>query len=866
MRIVIDMQGAQTESRFRGIGRFAMAFAQALVRNRGRHEIVLALNGLFPETIEPIRAAFPQLAREHIRVWYAVGPVREGDEGNEWRRRVAEQIREAMLASLEPDVVVVASLFEGYVDDAVTAVAPAARAPTAVVFHDLIPLLNREMYLDPHPRYERFYRGRVAHLKRADLLLAISQWAAQEAQVALGSCADKVVVISAAYDPVFRCREVSAQEKQVLHEKFGIVRPFVLYSGAADPRKNLPRLIHAYAALPPHVRAAHQLVLAGKMHHEEVLAPKQAVKAAGLRSGEVVFTGYVSEAELIALYNTCSVFVLPSLHEGFGLPALEAMACGAPVIGSNTSSIPEVIGNPAALFDPRDEASITRKLLEALSNASFQEALRKSAREQIGRFSWDATAERALEALGRLQGRARGGARGAADRLVRQAVDAVAARVPASASASELRAVAHALAWSVTEDRGPRQLLVDVSELVQRDARTGVQRVTRNILRELLASPPNGYVVKPVWADAVRSGYRYANEFAARAFSTVGDTRDEAIDCAPGDVFLGLDFQPQVVPAQSAYFARLRRHGVAVWFVLHDLLPVLLPHTFPPGNAEAHARWLAAIAQADGVVCVSRAVREEFLGWLERHHPERRDAVKLEWFHPGADIEGEVPMRGMPGDAEEVLRAVRARPTFLMVGTLEPRKRHAQALSAFERLWEEGRDIGLAIVGKQGWMVEELTAQLRAHPERGRRLFWLESISDEYLEALYRAARCLVAASEGEGFGLPLVEAARHGLPMLVRDIPVFREVAGSHAAYFRGLDPSELATAVAEWLALHAAGAHPRSERLPWHPWRESARMLLERVLGPESTAPSRPAAAQSEGAYARRGTAVQGAFGSAT
>ena len=123
MRIVIDMQGAQTESRFRGIGRYTMSFSQAIALRRGGHEIILALNGLFPDTIEPIRAAFDGLLpQENIRVWYAPGPVGERQPGNESRREAAECIREAFLASLAPDVIHVCSLFEGHTDDAVTSI------------------------------------------------------------------------------------------------------------------------------------------------------------------------------------------------------------------------------------------------------------------------------------------------------------------------------------------------------------------------------------------------------------------------------------------------------------------------------------------------------------------------------------------------------------------------------------------------------------------------------------------------------------------------------------------------------------------------------------------------------------------------
>jgi glycosyltransferase involved in cell wall biosynthesis len=158
-----------------------------------------------------------------------------------------------------------------------------------------------------------------------------------------------------------------------------------------------------------------------------------------------------------------------------------------------------------------------------------------------------------------------------------------------------------------------------------------------------------------------------------------------------------------------------------------------------------------------------------------------------------------------------------------MVGTVEPRKGHALALEAFEALWSAGQRVNLVIVGKQGWMVDALAHRLRQHHEQGKRLFWLEAVSDEYLEKLYASANCLIAASEGEGFGLPLIEGAMHGLPILATDLPVFREVAGAHASYFEG-KASSLAAAIREWLELFGRQEHPRSDAMPYLTWRESA------------------------------------------
>jgi glycosyltransferase involved in cell wall biosynthesis len=166
-----------------------------------------------------------------------------------------------------------------------------------------------------------------------------------------------------------------------------------------------------------------------------------------------------------------------------------------------------------------------------------------------------------------------------------------------------------------------------------------------------------------------------------------------------------------------------------------------------------------------------------------------------------------------------------------MVGTLEPRKGHRQAIAAMERLWTDGVDASLVIIGQQGWNMDDLAKRIQEHPEHDERLFWLQGVSDEMLEEIYRSAHVLLAASEGEGFGLPLIEAARHGLPIIARDIPVFREVAGEQAYYFRGEEAQDLAEALRRWLAL--GDNVPASTGITWLTWRQSSRELLDVVIG---------------------------------
>jgi glycosyltransferase involved in cell wall biosynthesis len=173
----------------------------------------------------------------------------------------------------------------------------------------------------------------------------------------------------------------------------------------------------------------------------------------------------------------------------------------------------------------------------------------------------------------------------------------------------------------------------------------------------------------------------------------------------------------------------------------------------------------------------------------------------------------------------------------VLVGTVEPRKGHAQALAAFERLWAAGSDAQLLILGRAGWGVDALVGRLREHPQRGRLLHWIEQAADAELAAAYRSASALLAPSLDEGFGLPLAEAAGFGLPVLARDLPVFREVAGDRASYFSGSDPEALAKAVEDWIARHRAGGVPVPLSAPT--WRDSADSVRD-ALGLASVRPA--------------------------
>lgn len=1252
MRIVIDMQGVQTESRFRGIGRYTLSLCQAIIRNRDGHEIILALNGLFPDTIEPTRAAFDGLLpQENIRVWHAPGPVKEEQPGNESRREVAELIREAFLASLQADVIHISSLFEGYFDDAVTSIGRFDKhTSVSVSLYDFIPLLNPDHYLEHNPRYAQYYERKVKRLKHAATCLAISDFIRQEGLEHLDVPADRMVNISTAVEPGFQPLIIDTDTAAQLRRKFGLTRTFILYTGDADERKNLPRLIQAYAALSSTIRADHQLLFAGKMSGDDIARFRQQAKFSGLKQDEVYFTGYVSDEELIQLYNLCKLFVCPSWHEGFGLPALEAMACGAPVIGADTSSIPEVIGMDEAMFDPLDVAAMSAKMAQALENESFRIRLREHGLRQAKRFSWDETAKRAIAAWEaqltaqlRYEALSIGPGRkpklafvsplppeqtGIADysaellpalaeyydievvvaqnrvddrRVIRHAkvrdvswlrqhaeemdrvlyhfgnspfhqhmfpllreipgtvalhdffvsdlmawvehhagvprawstalyashgydavrercrdVEAAIRKYPvnfdvlrhaqgivvhseysrqlarqwygeglsnnwvvipllrspagsfdkneakrqlgfdgkdfvvcsfgfmnatklnhrlldcwlnsalasnrdchlafigennsgnysanllqiirtsgkgdriritgfvelerfrqylmaadvavqlrsqsrgetsaavldcmnyalpvilnASGSMAELeresvwmlpdefgddmltealetlwrkperrqvlaarareivlhrhapaecarqyaeaierfyhraetatpvliRAIAaerqfapgdidllrlsQAIATSLPLPRPAKHLFLDVTVICRNDLKTGIQRVARALLMALIEAPPPGFRIEPVYLSPANGEwqYRYARKYMLDLMGRpIEPFDDDIVEPECGDVLLGLDLSgDMLVKAQKAgLFARYRNKGVVVYPIVYDLLPVRMPEVFPPGAEPSHRQWLRSISELDGAVCISRAVADDFAKWQIESALDWKDRrpYHIGWFHLGGDVANSAPSQGMPDNAGPTLEQLKSRPSFLMVGTIEPRKGYVQTIEAFTQLWGDGVNVNLVIVGQEGWKaflddmrrdIPETVNQLRGSPERNNRLFWLEGISDEYLEKVYAACTCLIAASFGEGFGLPLIEAAQHKLPIMARDIPVFREVAGEHAYYFNAEEPKALAQAIESWLELYKSNQHPKSDAMSWLTWKQSAARLMQICIGKE-------------------------------
>jgi len=284
MRIVLDLQGAQTESRHRGIGRYTMALARGIIRNAGDHEVWVGLTAGQPDTLSPIRAALADILPENrLVIWNTVTPTGDIHAFNDGRRAQAQVIREAFLSDLEPDIVHCSGVVEGLWVNSVTSIHQHVQGPlTAATLYDVIPLIDRTRYLLDHGE-ERWYRQRLAQMRRADLLLAISEYTQREGCRLLELPPERVVNVRTAADDIFTPLTVTSEREAEVRSHYGMTKPFVMYTGGVDPRKNITGLISAFAMLPPELRESHQLALVGSANEKIDRSNLDHALAKGLR-------------------------------------------------------------------------------------------------------------------------------------------------------------------------------------------------------------------------------------------------------------------------------------------------------------------------------------------------------------------------------------------------------------------------------------------------------------------------------------------------------------------------------------------------------------------------------------------------------
>ena len=365
MRVGVD--GGCWSNR-RGYGRFLRELLGALTRTDRENEYVVFLD---PPSYEDFRLG-PPFRPVRVEVSEPVAKAASADG----RRSIGDLLRMSRAASREPlDLFFFPSVYSYF---------PILRKlPILLAIHDSIPERNPSMHFDSR-KAALFWRTKVRlALAQATLVLTVSEYSKRSLGKFLGVPGRNIRVLPEGASAVFRKLDAGAPEHR-----------YVLYVGGFSPHKNLATLVRAFSQLQARFSGV-RLVLVGDYQSDPFKHSysdlKRLVSQLSLDK-EVVFTGYVPDDELCRIYNQAALVALPSLDEGFGLPALEAMSCGVPVVASSGNAMEELIGDAGMLVDPHDEPAITAAMDRILADAALAQELSARSLQRASQFSWESTA------------------------------------------------------------------------------------------------------------------------------------------------------------------------------------------------------------------------------------------------------------------------------------------------------------------------------------------------------------------------------------------------------------------------------------------------------------------------------------------
>lgn len=825
MKIGIDLKPFFTGSKFRGIGMYARELIKELLKLENDTEYhFLNMYGKY--------AGDPALGEKCYLYEYYTGPkyVDVGERQLLSDKKTNQIIRaevEHFLEQSQIDVMLFTSpneygnLYEADWFSGITKVA---------ILYDLIPLIFPEQCLFD-AKYKADYDRSLEFLKSMDLLLAISQSAKDDAVRLLGIQEEKIKVIYAGIDKDFKkLDKVNIKE---LKQKYGISDSFLMFAGGIDFKKNIEDLIIAYSRLPKNLIKRYQLVVTGKASEDLIQKFLSIAKDNGVE-GRVICTGYIPKEDLIEMYNVTDLLIFPSLYEGFGLPVIEAMACGTRVITSNTSSLKEIAEGHAILVNPKSVKSISKGIATMLEHPIEAMELAEQSVDYAKSFSWEKVAKLTCDAIFGLEIKSEKDRtykyiindqdlRSIAENFAKHNVilsdeikDLIAKELIMLENHSEkiVKEFKHRILYDVTV----------VEEWLKAGYTTGIARVSNELFRGL---KERAYIVPIVVHQ--KSGRAVVDIVEWDTWRRI----EEDIELKKNDIYVMPELQLRGIQVDKNHPTKdiFRSNGIKCYAMIYDILPLRMPQFFEDKTSAAFGPYIKEIVHDyDGILCDSKWVDEDIIAYCHENKiiPHEHD-VKIGFFHLGPNSFEKKKVQAINNAIVQFMQDKNL--VFIMVGTIEPRKGYEMVLETFEKMWDEGFESKLCLVGHVGWNMMPFVDYVKKHVENGNRLAFFEAVNDTELEYIYNNADALIQASYGEGFGLPLIEAGHYKVPILCSDIEVFHEVAGEHAMYFKTGDTKSLQDKIWEFIKLKENGNAPDSSVIDYVSWEETAEKVYDMI-----------------------------------
>jgi glycosyltransferase involved in cell wall biosynthesis len=718
-----------------------MAIVQEILRqSSGKHDIWILLNAqLNPESIPPIKLALQGLLPSAQIVLYQVPVPNDSSHVNASRQEAGEYIREYFIEALQPDIVLITSFFEGLCDHSITSIGRLSNnTNVAVIHYDLIPYLDQSLYL-ANAEIKANYLKKIKDIKKADAILSISEYSKQEIQQSLHISSERVVNISSAITAEFDgVSSIDSQQVQAVLNGYQLSNGYILYAPSGfDSRKNVVGLIEAYALLPANIQSKHSLVLVGRADPLVKKALYTLAEKRGIQN-QISFTGYVTDDELIVLYQQASVFVFPSFHEGFGLPALEAMSLGVPTIGSNRTSLIEVIGSKQAMFDPHNTEEMSALILKSIVDKSFRAALLENAAKQSKVFSWRKSAKAAMLAMESLHTKSK----------------------------------KQAKAW-----QGIKQNEGSYAQLIKRMQELSLTSQDHMQIANSLAN--NEHVIRqslrwgvpltedPVWQIAGPFDSSYSLAVLNR--ETAKQLQDSQCDVSlyategPGDYQVDQQYLDKNPVIKALHERSKGQQKIDV--LSRNLFPPRVSDMHAPVNVLHHYAWEETGFPQDwvsdfnfylqGISCLSKHVERIM----------RNNGVSVPLTVSGCGVDH---WDAITPDSSYVIKAKSFR--FLHVSSCFPRKGVDVLLKSYGDAFSNNDDVTLVIKTFSNphntirQQLEQFMSLDSAYPDV---LIIEGDISNEQLKALYQQCHIMAAPSRAEGFGLPMAEAILSGIPVI---------------------------------------------------------------------------------------------------